>query len=80
MQYADDKYISYTCTKCGYKWAIDSLMYRTRLPITKTKPKIWYTKAGHKIVKRRQRDHCWCELEFPKTEEECRRSNDENKA
>tara|TARA_Y100000034_G_C6667631_1_gene292951 strand:- start:300 stop:527 length:228 start_codon:yes stop_codon:yes gene_type:complete len=65
MRQASDKYISYCCTKCGYRWALD----RHWLHLNNKKPnvKVTYTKKGYKIVTKRRPGHCWCETRFPLT-------------
>ena len=71
MHQLDNKYVSYVCFKCGYRWALDTLMFKVALK-TKTANKVHFDrKSGQKIVKKRRSGYCWCESPFPNSIEGC---------
>ena len=79
MHQSKNKYVSYNCTKCGYRWALDTLMFTTNVK-TKTAPKVWFDKkSGQKTTKKRRSGYCWCEQQFPNSVEDCKVKRNEIK-
>ena len=72
MHHAKNKYTSYVCFKCGYRWALETLSFATPIK-TKTANKVHFDKkSGQKVIKKRRSGFCWCESPFPTSVEGCK--------